>query len=94
MPDIYSAQDILPLSFRGRDGQDRLDNDFENKIWVTNKKTKTLGQQLGRQVSVRFSIDLPEEVDTVVFIPATNCIDEILIEEDVELAMKFARKKL
>ncbi len=90
--DTHPAKDILPLSIRDGDRQNRLDDDFVDKIWATNKKSRTFGQRLSRQVSVRFSIGPSEGVEYMIFIPATDIDGKIMID-NVKLAIKSTRKE-
>lgn len=93
LSDIHLAKDIISLSHRDKNEQDRLYNNFEDKIWAANKKTKTFGQLLGRQVFVKCSIDQCNRVEPVVLILVTD-LDEKFLIKNVELAFQFARDEI
>lgn len=92
--DGHPTKDILPVSLRLGDGSAQPGEIPENdEIWSLNQRVKTLGQQLARQVSVNFSIDLAEGVEPVIHVKPAEFSGRIIIQE-LKLAINEAKTGL
>lgn len=66
LPDSVPTKEILPITLQIGDGNAQPEDQPElDYIWASNQRITTYGQQLARQVSVRFSIDPAEGTEPI-----------------------------
>ncbi len=82
LPESIPTKDILPITLRIGDGNAQPEDQPElDSIWASNQHITTYGQQLARQVSVRFSIDSAERTEPIWTIPSSVFPGELIIED-------------
>ncbi len=82
LPDSIPTKAILPITLRIGDGNAQPDDQPEqDSIWASNERVVTYGQQLIRQVSINFTIDLAEGTEPIQAVPNSFFPGKLMIED-------------
>ena len=82
LPESISTKDIFPITLQiGDRNAQREDQPELDSIWASNQHITTYGQQLARQVSVKFSIGPAEETEPIRTVPSFIFPGKLIIKD-------------